>query len=54
MTVPRKDLRDFVGQVFAAISWKGQRLINQRKVILWHALLASSSAWLLNWTLSLI
>jgi hypothetical protein len=53
-TVPRKALKDFVGQVSTAISWKGQRLIDQRQVILWHALLAGGSAWLLNWTLSLI
>lgn len=52
-TVPRNGLKDFVGQVSAAIGWKGQRLIDQRQVILWHALLAGSSAWLLNWTLSL-
>lgn len=53
-TVSRKGLKDFIGQVSAAIGWKGQKLIDQRQVILWHVLLAGSSAWLLNWTLSLI
>ena len=53
-TVSRKGLKDFIGQVSAAIGWKGQKLIDQRQVIVWHALLAGSSAWLLNWTLSLI
>lgn len=53
-TVPRQELRDFVGQVSASTSWKGQRLIDQRQVFIWHAVLTISSAWLLNWTLSII
>ena len=52
-TVPGKDLKDFVGQVSAAVGWKGQELTDQRQVILWHALFAGSSAWLLNHALSL-
>ena len=52
-TVPGKDLKDFVGQVSAAVGWKGQEVTDQRQVILWHALFAGSSAWLLNHALSL-
>ena len=53
-TVPRGALKDVVDQVSAAIGWQGQRLIDQRQVILWHGILAILSSWLVNWSLSMI